>query len=101
MKVQIPEAHGQAIAERMREMQEIMRTLKLMQREDDRHVRAVLKSLGHDADAYERYDLRIEHGEHLLDLTERSQPPAAPPLCQPAPALAEQPVNGTPLPPTN
>lgn len=97
MKVQIPEAHGQAIAERMREMQEIMRSVKLMQREDDRHVTAVLKSLGHDSDAYERYDLRIEHGQFFLELTKRESPAAPPALVpdSPQPAVIEQPVNGS------
>lgn len=103
MKVQIPEAHGQAIAERMREMQEIMRSLKLLQREDDRHVTAVLKGLGHDSDVYERYDLRIEHGQFFLELSKRESQaaPVASPLPQPDTALTDSPVNGTPLPPTN
>ena len=91
--VQIPQAHGEAIAARMQLMQQVLAHFQLLHQEDKRHVDAVLKSLGHEPENFEKYDLKRNAAGYCLELT----PKAALPL--PAPQPVAQPVNGEAQPP--
>jgi hypothetical protein len=78
MQVAIPEAHGRAIKERMAQMKTIQsqfqQTLALLNNEDQRHVGAVLESLGVDAHSFSSYDLKFEKGAYYLSLTPVEDP---------------------------
>ena len=100
IKIEIPEAHGQAIAERAQIMQQIGMQFSLFRAEDKRHVDAVLKSLAYEPEDYEQYDLKVERKHYYLELQPKAQPQAA--MAQPEmpqQPLASAPVNGAPQPP--
>ena len=69
--VDIPQAHWEAIAERQKTMQGIAAQFNLLRGEDQRHVDAVLKSLGHRPEEFTQYDLARTNGSFQLKLTEK------------------------------
>jgi hypothetical protein len=97
MKIEIPEAHGQAIVGRSQTMQQLWTQFQLLRAEDKRHVEAVLKSLAYEPEDYEQYDLKIDRGHYYLELKSKQQE-QLPTATEPSPA---QQVNGAPSHPLN
>ena len=90
MKITIPAAHGEAIAERMQIMRQLAESFQILKNEDARHTNAVIRTAGLSPDDYSQYSLERDGENYLLSLTEKAkETPAAPPL-------AEQTVNGAP-----
>ena len=96
MKIEIPEAHGEAIAERTQIMQQIFSQFNLLRSEDKRHVNAVLKSLAQDPDAFEQYVLEVKDRHYYLELTPKASPAVAdnPEATKDDPLPQAAPVNG-------
>ena len=95
MQMEIPAAHGEAIAERGKLMQAVFAQFRLLQIEEKRHIDAVLKTLGHNPDDYAQYDLKQDGSRYFLDLQAKQQAAEAgapPPAAKPngAAALAKQ-----------
>lgn len=98
MRIEIPQAHGEAIAERMQIMRQVMAQFNLLRMEDKRHVDAVLKSLAHNPDDWEQYDLAIDRGHYYLDLKARESALTAAAVTEGTITAQPQSVNGAPQP---
>lgn len=89
MRIEVHEAHAEAINSRNQQLQQIYSHFTLLQREEKRHVDAVMKSLGLNPDDYQNYELKQEGNKWMLDLHEKTvQPPPA------AVVQAKQKTNG-------
>lgn len=89
MRLEIPEAHWQAIRERSTILQQMLAQFQLLRNEERRHTDAVIAAAGHKPDAYQNYELATADGKFYLDLT--TKPPMQPPM-QPPPV--DKHVNG-------
>lgn len=77
----IPEAHAQAIQERMLVMKAVEVQLQTLLGEDRRHVDAVLRTGNVDPSKYAQYNLgRDEQGQWILKLTPKPEDVSAQPL---------------------
>lgn len=93
MKVEIPQAHGEALAERKQILQQIDQQYQIIAGEDRRHAMAVLKSLGHPPDDYGQYQTLKEGDHYFLELQPKQQQPQ---MVMPPPAEGQQQqVNGS------
>ena len=90
-KIEIPAAHGEALAERKQILVQMQAQYAIVVAEDRRHTQAVLKSLGHKPEDYEGYEV-VQEGDHFfLEMRPRQQSPQL--LQMPQPDM--QPVNGS------
>lgn len=96
--IEIPAAHGQALAARKADLEQLRIQFGIMLREDRRHVDALLMTAAHDPKKWGQYELRIEDGHYLLDLQ-----PAAQQAMTPGPDAQQQAAatNGAPQPPAD
>ena len=84
MKLEIHEAHAEAITSRNQQLQQIYSHFTLLQREEKRHVDAVIRTLGKNPDDFQNYELRQEDGKWFMDLHEKTvQPPPVATVVQP------------------
>ena len=91
MKIEIPQAHGEALEERKQIMRQMEVQYNLFGGEDRRHVKAVLKSLGHNVEDYGGYDIVKEGDRFFLAM----QPKQQQPMMMPPAEGTQQPVNGS------
>jgi ribulose bisphosphate carboxylase small subunit len=89
-KLEIPQAHGEALAERKQILQQMQAQYGIVVAEDRRHTSAVLKSLGHRPEDYAGYEITQEDDRYFLTLRPHEQQ-------HPMPALPEnvQSINGS------
>lgn len=73
--IEIHQAHGEAIQERMQMMRTLFNQFQLLKQEDKRHVDAVLRTLAQDPDEFETYELRVDKGHYYLQLNPKQQVP--------------------------
>lgn len=87
-RIEIPQAHGEALSERKQILQQMQAQYGIVVAEDRRHTSAVLKSLGHKPEDYAGYEI-VQEGEHyfLAMRPHEQQLPQMPP--------AQQQVNGS------
>ncbi len=74
MRIEIHEAHWQAIQERQRILQQMIAQFQLLRNEDKRHVDAVMLAAGHNPNDYQNYEMTTENGVFYLDVTSKPQP---------------------------
>lgn len=91
-KIEIPQAHGEALAERKQILQQMQTQYGIVIAEDRRHTTAVLKSLGHRPEDYAGYEVVQEGDHYFLAMRPHEQQPMQ---MMPPDVSQQQPVNGS------